>query len=77
MTLAEASAIDRTTVVPIINRFVRLGWVKRSRRSEDRRMYSLHVTAAGRSILDRALSLIEAHEEQLVKALSPQERAQP
>lgn len=76
MSLAEASGIDRTTVVPIINRFVRLGWVRRTRRTEDRRMYSLRVTAAGQAILDRALSLIEAHEQQLVRDLSPSEREQ-
>lgn len=74
MALAEASGIDRSTVVPITDRFVRLGWVRRTRRREDRRMYSLRVTPAGQAILDRAHSAIAAHEEKLVSGLTTEER---
>jgi DNA-binding MarR family transcriptional regulator len=76
MALADASDIDRSTVVPITDRFVRLGWVRRTRRREDRRMYSLRVTPAGQEILDRANKLIIDHDERITKNLSKEERRQ-
>jgi DNA-binding MarR family transcriptional regulator len=76
MALADAGGIDRSTVVPITDRFVRLGWVRRSRRRQDRRMYSLKVTPAGQALLDRAHSLIISHDEQLVAGLSKEEQTQ-
>lgn len=74
--LATASGIDRSTVVPITDRFVRMRWVRRSRRREDRRMYSLRLTPAGQAVLDRALKAISAHDEQIARSLSAAERAQ-
>jgi DNA-binding MarR family transcriptional regulator len=76
MALALASGIDRSTVVPITDRFVRLGWVRRVRRREDRRMYALRVTPAGQAVLDRALAAIKAHDEKIARALTPAEREQ-
>jgi DNA-binding PadR family transcriptional regulator len=73
--LADAAGIDRSTIVPITNRFAKLGWVRRTRRSEDRRVYSLRLTSQGQSVLDRARPVIQAHEEQLVAGLSHAEIA--
>lgn len=75
MALADAAGIDRSTIVPITNRFAKLGWVRRTRRSEDRRVYSLRLTSQGQSVLDRARPIIQAHEEQLVAGLSQTEIA--
>jgi DNA-binding MarR family transcriptional regulator len=71
--LAEATGLDGSTIVPITNRFVKLGWIRRSRRRDDRRFYILRMTPAGQAILDKARPIIEAHERQLVAALSAQE----
>jgi DNA-binding MarR family transcriptional regulator len=76
MALADASDIDRSTIVPITDRFVRLGWVRRTRRPEDRRVYSLRVTPTGRAVLDRAQAAISAHDEMLASGLTAEERAQ-
>jgi DNA-binding MarR family transcriptional regulator len=76
MTLADAGGIDRSTVVPIIERFVRLGWVRRTRRRGDRRRYALRVTPAGQAILDRSQTLIATHEQRLVQSLTGSERYQ-
>jgi DNA-binding MarR family transcriptional regulator len=72
--LAEAVGLDGSTVVPITNRFVSLGWIRRLRRRDDRRTYSLRVTTAGQKVLDRARTILEAHEEDLVSPLTAQER---
>lgn len=72
--LAEATGLDGSTIVPITNRFVKLGWVRRVRRRSDRRFYSLAITPSGRAILEKAQPIIEAHERDLVAALSERER---
>lgn len=75
MALADATAIDRSTIVPITDRFAKAGWVRRTRRREDRRVYSLKLTPAGEAVLKLVQPLIEAHETRLVAALNPEERA--
>jgi DNA-binding MarR family transcriptional regulator len=71
--LAEATGLDGSTIVPITNRFVKLGWIRRTRRKDDRRFYALRMTPAGHAILNKARPIIEAHERQLVAALSAHE----
>lgn len=74
MDLAAATGLDGSTLVPITNRFEKLGWIRRARRSEDRRFYSLRVTPAGQAVLDNARPIIDAHERQLVSRLTERER---
>jgi DNA-binding MarR family transcriptional regulator len=68
--LADACGIDRTALVPITRRFERLGWIRRSRRTEDRRVYSLELTTEGERILDCAWPLIQEHEQRLTAGLT-------
>ena len=75
MALAEVAGIERTTIVPITNRFAGAGWIRRTRRSEDRRLYSLRLTPQGEAVLAKARPLVEAHEKQFVRGLSASERA--
>jgi DNA-binding MarR family transcriptional regulator len=74
MALAEVAGIERTTIVPITNRFARAGWIRRTRRPEDRRLYSLRLTPQGEAVLAKARPLVEAHEKQFVRGLSASER---
>ena len=74
MTIADAAGLDRSTLVPILHKFARLGWVRRTRRKSDRRHYSLRLTPAGEAVLKAAEPLIAAHEEQLFAPLSAPER---
>jgi DNA-binding MarR family transcriptional regulator len=76
LALAAATGLDGSTLVPITNRFVKLGWIRRSRRPNDRRVYSLRITPAGQAILDQAWPLIEKREAQLAAVLEPRERAE-
>ena len=74
MRLAEATGIDRSTIVPIISRFVRMGWVRRVRRKDDRRVYSLRLTPAGENLIAAAQVKIEAHEKEFAGALTKAEK---
>jgi DNA-binding MarR family transcriptional regulator len=73
--VAEAAGLDGSTVVPITNRFVRLGWIHRLRRRDDRRTYRLRVTPTGQALLDRARPILQTHDKDLVSRLTLQERA--
>ncbi len=76
LALAEVAGIERTTIVPITNRFAKEGWILRTRRPEDRRWYSLNLTPKGEAVLAKARRLVDAHEKQFFKALSASERTQ-
>ena len=73
MALAEATGLDGSTIVPITNRFVKLGWIRRVRRKDDRRFYELRITQTGQAVLDEARPIIEAHERNFVAGLSDAE----
>jgi DNA-binding MarR family transcriptional regulator len=72
--LAAAAGLDGSTMVPITDRFVKLGWVRRVRRKSDRRVYSLRITPAGRAVLDEARPMIAARDKKLGSVLSARGR---
>ncbi len=74
MRLAEATGIDRSTIVPIISRFVKMGWVRRVRRKEDRRVYSLRLTAAGEALIAACRPKVEEHERNFAGVLTKAEK---
>ncbi|MFC2953854.1 MarR family winged helix-turn-helix transcriptional regulator [Marinicaulis aureus] len=74
MRLAEATGIDRSTIVPIISRFVKMGWVRRVRRKEDRRVYSLRLTPAGEALIAAAQPKVEMHEKNFAGVLTKAEK---
>ena len=74
LALATAAGLDGSTIVPITNRFVKLGWIRRTRRASDRRVYSLRITPAGQAVLEAALPLIREREKRLAQILSTRER---
>jgi DNA-binding MarR family transcriptional regulator len=75
LALAEAAGLDGSTIVLLTNRFVKLGWIRRLRRTKDRRIYSLRVTAQGQAILDRAQAVLKAHDDGLCATLTGLERS--
>ena len=72
--LAEATGLDGSTIVPITDRFERLGWIRRTRRRNDRRLYALRITPLGEEMLDKAKPLIAARQRRLASILNPDER---
>lgn len=72
--LAEATGLDGSTIVPITDRFERLGWIRRTRRRNDRRLYALRLTPLGQEVLDKAMPLIAARQRRLAAILGSEER---
>lgn len=72
--LAEATALDASTIVPITERFEQLGWIRRMRRRDDRRLYALRIAPLGQEVLDKAKPLIAARQRRLASILSADER---
>ena len=73
--LGERLGCDRTTMVALMDDLERKGHTKRRRNPDDRRAYALELTPSGRSILGRANRRLDAAEQSIFAALSPDERA--
>ena len=67
--------MDRATVMAIINRLQKRGYVERGYATEDRRRQSLHLTDAGHRALLSAREAILDHEKWLKSRFSPAEAA--
>lgn len=72
--LGNALGIDRSSVVPLIDRLQRRGWVRRAARATDRRAHALELAPGGTALIARFLPHLEAHEERIAAGLSPAER---
>ena len=72
--LAERQGIDRTTMVAVVDELERARLVERRRNPTDRRAYALHLTAAGRSALERGRDATARAEEAFLAPLSAAER---
>jgi DNA-binding MarR family transcriptional regulator len=52
--LADALVVDRSNVTGLIDRMEAAGWVRRADDAEDRRVYRVRLTAAGRRLWEKA-----------------------
>jgi DNA-binding MarR family transcriptional regulator len=73
--LAQAVALDRSTMVGLIDTLEERRLIER-RRGEDRRTNGLWLTRPGRALLGRLKKRIEQHERRVASQLSAAERAQ-
>lgn len=72
--LAEAMAVDRSTIVNVIDRLEALGLVARAPSARDLRSYALAPTRKGRLALARMEARVLRHEAEVAAALTPGER---
>jgi DNA-binding MarR family transcriptional regulator len=72
--LAQAMALDRSTMVGVLDALEARGWLER-RKGSDRRTNGLWLTRAGRTLLSRVKRRIAAHEARVTARLSSSERA--
>jgi DNA-binding MarR family transcriptional regulator len=72
--LGLALGIDRSSVVPLIDRLQKRGWVRRAQRATDRRAHALELAPGGLALLTRLQPRQDAHEERIAADLSPTER---
>ncbi len=71
----RALGIDRSTLVSIIDALEDRGLIERTPSPTDRRSHALLVTAKGDAFLKRIRPRLDAHEDELVRHLSAEERA--
>jgi DNA-binding MarR family transcriptional regulator len=72
-TLARALGIDRSTLVPILDRMQSRGLLRRHRSPTDGRTHALALTPQGRKALARFSSLVASHEKRIASGLSTSE----
>jgi DNA-binding MarR family transcriptional regulator len=73
--LGEALCMDANNLVLLLNELEAADLAERRRDPLDRRRHLVHITAAGRRALDRAERAQEAVEDQILAALTSDERA--
>ena len=73
--LADAFCMDANNVVLLLNELEQLGYASRVRDPHDRRRHIVQITPAGREALARAEKVQLAVEDEVLHALSDEERA--
>ena len=72
--LGMALGIDRSSVVPLIDKLERRGLVERAPHPRDRRSHALRLTAPGTTLFETARAAVARHEAHLFAPLAPAER---
>ena len=72
--LVETLCMDANNVVLLLNDLEDSGFLVRRRDPDDRRRHRVHITAAGREALERAARAQEQIEDEVLQALSSDER---
>lgn len=72
--LAAAVRLERSSVVPLLDKLARRGLVERRASTTDRRHNHLHLTEAGRALLDEALRRAAEHEKEVCKPFTVAEK---
>ena len=73
--LASTVAVDRSTLGNVLERIEGRGWVERLPSPGDRRVKLLHITPAGRSLLEKVEASVEAAQRRMLDPLSPEDRS--
>ena len=72
--LGESLDVSAPNMAITLDRMVQHGWVQRVRSTEDRRAQIIHLTPAGRELLERAEKVAHAMDRELTGMLSDGER---
>ncbi len=67
--LARAIGVDRSTLVPILDRLERRGLIRRRRSPNDRRTHALELGATGASLLPVYERAVRRHERRILRRL--------
>lgn len=74
--LARALGVDRSTLVPVLNRLEHARLIERRKSPTDRRAHALALGHDGARLLERYEALVRAHEARLLAPLAATERRQ-
>ncbi|HEX2117049.1 MAG TPA: MarR family transcriptional regulator [Alphaproteobacteria bacterium] len=72
--LGAGLGIDRSSVVPLLDRLEGSDLIRRTPHASDRRTHALALTDKGAALIRRLLPVLEAHERRIAADLSPSER---
>jgi DNA-binding MarR family transcriptional regulator len=72
--LGAGLGIDRSSVVPLLDRLESLDLIRRTPHASDRRTHALALTDKGAALIRRLLPVLDAHERRIASGLSPSER---
>ncbi|MDP1612189.1 MAG: MarR family transcriptional regulator [Sulfuritalea sp.] len=72
--LAAAVRLERSSVVPLLDKLAKRGLVERRASTTDRRHNHLHLTDAGRELLVEAIRRAGAHEKEVCKPFTIAEK---
>jgi DNA-binding MarR family transcriptional regulator len=75
-TLAHLFAVDRSTMVGLVDELEERGHIRRGKNPSDRRAYALELTENGRAVQRDAARLLEGCERHYLEPLSAAERGQ-
>jgi len=73
--LAKQLGTPATRLVPLVDGLEKRGLIERRRNAEDRRLYALELSPAGRELMGRVAQTAMAHERTITAALTDDERA--
>ena len=76
LALCRAVGMDPSSMVSTIDELEARGLVERRRNPQDRRAHSLHMTEPGHELLNRARQVARESQQELLRPLSSEERAQ-
>lgn len=74
--LAAVVKLERSSMVPMLDKLSRRGLVERRASTTDRRHNHLHLTAAGRELLEEAMRRAALHEREVCKSFTIAEKKQ-
>lgn len=74
--LAEALAMERSNLVPVMDGLQKSGLISRHQVAEDRRVCAFKATKEGSELFRQALVAVRAHERRMYGDLEPVERCQ-
>jgi DNA-binding MarR family transcriptional regulator len=74
--LVDATGIDPSTMVQLLDSLEQAGWAQRRPHATDRRKRAVHLTKDGRAVLTRARKAATSVGEATFAPLAPQEREQ-
>ncbi len=72
--VAQAIGFDRTTIGGVVERLEKRGFLSRKPGERDRRTKQLHVTRAGRNLLDAMAGGVERAQQRMVEGLGKRDR---
>lgn len=73
--LGQALDMSAPNLAVTLDRLVDNGWIQRVRSTEDRRAVHIHLTASGRTLVQRAETIAATMEDEALQVLSKAERA--